>query len=73
MSRELLCNNCRGRLDAVLTNVGRHPGCGLHRPLAPDAFDRLVAAIADALGATRADSTSYVSDLDTPTDSAAAQ
>ncbi len=46
-----LCLTCRGRLDAVLWSVARHPGCRPAGPLDADALDRLVRYLGGALGA----------------------
>ena len=45
------CEVCWQRLDAVLWSAGRHPGCSSPAPLSDDAFHRLAAAVAAALGA----------------------
>ncbi len=46
-----LCKVCLGRLDAVLTNAGRHPNCRTAGPLDADALDRLTRYLGDVLGA----------------------
>ncbi len=51
MSPSPLCKVCSGRLDAVLTNAGRHPNCRTAGPLDADAFDRVTRYLADVLGA----------------------
>lgn len=51
MLPEHLCEVCRQRLDAVAWSIGKHPGCGAYAPLTADGYDRLVAHLADTLGA----------------------
>ncbi|MGI8700369.1 MAG: hypothetical protein ACR2JU_04035 [Nocardioidaceae bacterium] len=51
MLPELLCSVCRARLDAVAWSIGKHPNCGPYQPLTDDAYSRLVAHLADSLGA----------------------
>ena len=46
-----LCKVCQGRLDAVLTNAGRHPNCRTAGLIDADALDRLTRYLAQELGA----------------------
>ncbi len=51
MSPSRLCKVCQGRLDAVLTNAGRHPNCRPAGPIDNAALDRLTRYLAQELGA----------------------
>jgi len=51
MKPDLLCSVCRARLDAVAWSIGKHPNCGPYTPLGDAAYDRLVAHLADIVGA----------------------
>lgn len=51
MPPDHLCRTCRQRLDSVLWSVGRHPGCRTAGPLVEQSLDRLIAYLADAVGA----------------------
>lgn len=48
-----LCRTCQGRLDADLSAVGKHPGCGASAPVSDRAEASLIAALAQGLGARR--------------------
>lgn len=51
-----LCDLCRGRLDAVLSNAGRHPGCGPPcEPITEAAGQQLVTVVTAALPTFPAD------------------
>jgi len=45
------CSVCRGRLDAVASAIGRHPGCGAYRQVSDDALDLLVAHTSQRISA----------------------